>query len=221
MVIRGVTVAVVVYLLDKRRAKREQQLSDYRIASNWFQTQPRVSLRCFDLTYRNLSSYKFVDANMEETIFTQSKMWNTGFSMANLRLTKFLRTEIVGCKFNKAVVIRGDFSNSTIRSRQESDYTYIPDFSEANLKNVKFIGSHIDGAIFNGATLENSDFGRAAVLNCNFTGADLANSNWRKVRRVENCIWNGVKIDNRANFPGYLWKEIQKQNTESNVNEAA
>ena len=56
-IISGITVAVVVYLLDERRAKREQRRSDYRIASNWFQTQPRVSLRGFDLTSRNLSSH--------------------------------------------------------------------------------------------------------------------------------------------------------------------
>jgi uncharacterized protein YjbI with pentapeptide repeats len=215
-VFSGVIIALAVYLLDERRAKREQQLSDYRIASNWSQNEPKVSLRGFDLQQRNLSSCKFIGANLEETIFTQSKMWATNFNEANLRLTNFSRTELVGCKFIKAVVIRGNFSGATIKARTDPDYTYTPDFSNATLVFVKFKNARISGANFTNTKLKGSDFSGAIVQECDFSGADLTKTNWRRVKLVENCVWKDVQVDNQANFPPFLWKEIQSQNTTLN-----
>lgn len=208
----GVIIAMAVYFLDERRAKREQRLSDYRIASNWYQNEPKVSLRAFDLRQRNLSACKFIGANLEEAIFTRSKMWATNFSEANLRLTNFHRTELVGSKFTKAVVIRGNFTGSTIKARTDPDYTYTPDFSDATMVYAKFTNAQIDGANFTNTNLQGSDFSRAIVKKCDFSGADLTKSNWRRVKLVEKCIWKGVRVDSQACFPLYLWREIQLQN---------
>lgn len=62
------------------------------------------------------------------------------------------------------------------------------------------------------ANLKSADFSNSTVVGCDFTGADLTDSNWKKVKRVENCIWKDVKVDNPSNFPTKLWDEIQRQN---------
>jgi uncharacterized protein YjbI with pentapeptide repeats len=214
-IISGVFVGLVVYLLDERRTKRDRKLSDFRIASNWSITEPRVSLRGFDLEGTNLSGYKFVGANLEEGSFRRSRMWATNFSQANLRRADFRNTKIVGAKFIKSVAILADFSHSTIISRKDPDYEYTPDFSEAILAGTKFKKARLEGCLLKDASLKGADFAGAVVLNCDFTGSELCESKWKKVKQVENCIWKDVKFEgNEENFPKDLLDTIQAQNIE-------
>ncbi|GEM_PF-2005454 len=211
-IISGVFVGLVVYLLDERRAKRERRLSDYRIASNWNTTEPKVSLRNFDLTKANLSGHKFIKANLEGVILFKAGLWATNFSEANLRDANFRKCKLVGTRFEKAVAYDADFSWATITSRNDPDYKYRPDFANAKLDHAKFIGTRLSGVTLVETSLRGSDFSKAIVLNCDFTGADLAKSNWKKVRHVENCVWKNVKVDQPEYFPPDLWKEILRQN---------
>lgn len=211
-IISGVFVGMVIYWLDERRAIRERRLSDYRIASNWLYTEPKVSLRCFDLTKTNLSSYKFMKANLEETAFTKARMWATNFSEANLRNTNFRKSIMVGVKLVKAVALLADFTEVTIKSRKDPDYEYIPDCTDAVFVRAKFNKARLDGVLFVNADFKLADFTGATILNCDFSGAKLSSSKWKKVKRVENCVWKDVSVDDFDIFPEYIKEEIQRQN---------
>lgn len=212
-IISGVFVGLVIFWLDERRAKRERSLSDFRIASNWFRTEPKLSLRNFDLKKTNLSGHKFIKANLEDAIISNSGLWATNFSEANLRKTDFQKSRLYGTKFMKSIAIRADFSKAIISTRNDPDYEYLPDFTKAILIDTKFIGTKLNGVIMKEVNLKGSDFSKAIVTGCNFTGADLTNSNWKQVKKVENCVWKNVIGFTSENFPNYLLKEIQEQNT--------
>ena len=214
-IISGVFVGLVIFWLDERRAKRERRLSDFRIASNWFKTEPKMSLRNFDLTKTNLSGHKFIKANLEDAIIADSGLWGTNFSEANLRKTDFQKSRLFGAKFIKAVAIRANFSKTIISTRSDPDFEYLPDFTGAILPKAIFTRAQLIGAIMKDANLKSADFSNSIVVGCDFTGADLTDSNWKKVKRVENCIWKDVKVDNPSNFPTELWDEIQTQNVKS------
>lgn len=216
-IISGVFVGLVIFWLDERRAKRERRLSDFRIASNWFRTEPKVSLRNFNLYKTNLSGHKFIKANLEDAIISNSELWAANFSEANLRKTNFQKSRLYGAKFIKATAIRADFSKAIISTRSDPDYEYLPDFTGAVLIGAKFIGTRLNGAIMKDVNLKGSDFSKSIVTDCDFTGADLTNSNWKKVKQVENCIWKNVIGVASENFPNYLWQDIQAQNTLSNI----
>ena len=211
-VISGIFVGLIIFWLDERRAKRERHLSDFRIASNWSGTEPKVSLRNFDLAKTNLSGHKFIKANLEDAIISDSGLWSTNFSEANLRKTDFQRSRLYGAKFMNSVAIRANFSKAIISTRNDPDFENLPDFSGAMLPKTKFVGARLVGVIMRETNLKNTDFSNAIVTDCDFTGADLTDSNWKKVRRVENCIWKNVIGTSPENFPDYLWKEIQSQN---------
>lgn len=211
--ISGLTIALVVYWLDERRAKRERRLADFRLASNWSSSlEPKTSLKCFDLSYSNLSGQKFPTANMEETQFYKARLSATDFSETNLRNTNFSRTKIRGGKFNRAIAINSIFSHSNIRGRTDPDYIYAPDFSDAVLVNSSFVSAELVKVKFSGANLTNANFKSAIVVECDFTGAVLTGSQWRKVRNVQNCIWKDVKGADPENVPDDLWREIQRPN---------
>jgi len=211
-IISGVFIGLVIYWLDERRAKRARRLSDYRIASNWNTTESNVSLRYFDLTKANLSGHKFIKANMEGVILFNAVLWATNFSEANLRRADFRKAMLVGVRFKKATVYDADFSWATITKTGDSDQKDLLDFSDAIFKGAKFIGTELSGIAMVEANLRNADFSKAIVRDCDFTGADLTGSNWRKAKRVENCVWKSVKIDSAENFLPYVWEEIQSQN---------
>jgi len=211
-IISGVFVGLVIFWLDERRALRERRLSDFRIASNWSNTEPKVSLRNFDLTQSNLSGNKFIKANLEGAVIADSGLWATNFSEANLIHVDFRKSRLVGVKLTKAKANGADFGKATITKRSDPDYQYLPDFTGASLKGAKLVGTQLNGVLMIQANLKGADFSKATILECDFTGADLTDSNWKKVKRVENCIWKDVKFAKPENFPPYLWKEIQRQN---------
>ena len=213
-VISGVFVGLVIFWLDERRALRERRLSDFRIASNWYNTEPKVSLRNFDLTKSNLSGNKFIKANLEGATIADSGLWATNFSEANLIHADFRKSRLVGTKLTKAKANGADFGKATITTRSDPDYEYLPEFSNATLKGARFIGTQLNGVVMREANLKGTDFSQATVLGCDFTEADLTDSNWKKVKRVENCIWKNVKGYKQQNFPLNLWSEIQRQNIE-------
>ncbi|MBK6647868.1 MAG: pentapeptide repeat-containing protein [Anaerolineales bacterium] len=49
----------------------------------------------------NLSGHKFIKANLEDAIITNSGLWATNFSEANLRKTDFQKSRLYGAKFIK------------------------------------------------------------------------------------------------------------------------
>jgi uncharacterized protein YjbI with pentapeptide repeats len=211
-VLSGIFVGLVIYWLDERRAKRERQLSDFRIASNWSKAKPKISLRNFDLTNTNLSGRNFVQADLEGTQFDKTWLWGTKFAKANLRLVSFRETKMLGTEFQKAIAYKADFSNSKIDKRIYPDYQLFVDFTGASLQEAIFRDANITGAAFVNARLNQSDFSKAVICECDFTGSDLAKSKWKKVKRVENCIWKNVRGLDSADISPELRKEIQRQN---------
>jgi uncharacterized protein YjbI with pentapeptide repeats len=215
-VFSGIFVGLVVFRLDNIRAKRERRLSDFRIASNWETSNPKVSLRSFDLTAANLSGHDFSKANFERATFRKAYLRATIFKDANLRITDFRGAEIAATDFTNAIVFYSDFSKAVIRSRSDGNTVEVPNLTNAHFRGVNFGKARISDAKFHCTILKDADFSGAVVKNCDFTGSDLTNSKWKKVKLVENCIWKGVTVGDWNEFPSNLRDEIKKQNTPTN-----
>ncbi|MBI5294903.1 MAG: pentapeptide repeat-containing protein [Chloroflexi bacterium] len=211
-IISGIFVGVVIYWLDERRALRDRRLSDFRLASNWFRSESKISLRNFDLTGTNLAGHKFIKANLEDALFVNADVWETDFSEANLRGANFTNAQLIGTKLIRATVRGAKFSKAKILKKESLDNEHLPDFTGADFQRCTFIGAQLGNALMMDSILIDTDFSNAIVMNCDFTNANLTGSKWKKARRVENCIWKGVKFDNQENFPEHLWKEIKEQN---------
>jgi uncharacterized protein YjbI with pentapeptide repeats len=211
-IVSGLVVALVIFGLDERRAKRDRRLSDYRIASSWETLKPKVSLRSFDLTASNLSGHNFSKANFERAIFRKAYLRATIFKGANLRMTDFSSAEVAATDFTNAVVFYSDFSKATIRSRSDEVKMELPNFTKAHFQGVNFRKANISNAKFHCTILTDADFSSAVIKNCDFTGSNLTNSKWKNVKLVENCVWKDVIVDNLDKFPYNLRDEIKKQN---------
>ena len=209
-VISGVFVGLVIYWLDERRAKRERRLSDYRIASNWYTTEPQVSLRNFDLTKANLSRCEFTGANLEGAIFREGRMYKTNFNGANLREADFRKSVVVGASFKDITAYSANFSRATIW--RDPDHEYASGFTNAILKDAKFVGAKLTLISMVAANLHNADFTKATLENCDFSNSDLTGSKWLNVRKVKNCAWKNVKVGDAKSLPNWLVEEIQTQN---------
>jgi len=211
-VLSGLIIALIVYGLDERRAKRDRRLSDFRIASNWEVSSPKPSMRNFHLSGENLSGYDLSNANLENADLSKAGLWATNLSRANLRGTDFRGAELVGTILKGAVAIHAKFSRAVVRPHKYPDLDQNPDFSNASFIACDFQNARLEEVIFLGANFGRADFSGATLVKCDFTGADLSESKWRKVRRVENCTWKKVKGISPDNFPLELLKEIEKQN---------
>jgi uncharacterized protein YjbI with pentapeptide repeats len=211
-VISGVFVGLVVFGLDLVRAKRERRLSDFRIAANWEVSKPKVSLRNFQLSNTNLSGYDLSTANFENANLAKAWLKGTNLSKANLRRTNFHAAQLVGTKINDAIAYHAVFSNSHIGREKYTEEKLKVDFSRSNLYRSLFQKAMISEALFCNTNLAYTDFSGATVKKCNFSGADLTGSNWKKVKKVEGCNWKDIKGANPDNFRTDLLKEIQRQN---------
>jgi uncharacterized protein YjbI with pentapeptide repeats len=80
------------------------------------------------------------------------------------------------------------------------------------LTKCNFQKARISEAEFDYADLRLTNFNGATVIKCDFTGADLTGSQWKKVRHVEKCIWKDVKGISSEYFPSDLLNEIRRQN---------
>lgn len=211
-VLSGIFVGLVIYWLDERRAKRERNLSDFRIASNWEASQPKVSMRNFQLADTNLAGCDFSAANLENANFRRAWLHGTNFSKANLRRANFQATSLLGTKVNDVIAYHVNFSGARIGREKDVKEELPVDFSGSNLFEGSFRKAKINQTLFAKTKLVGADFTGAVVKKCDFAGADLTNSKWKRVKQVKGCIWKDVKGANPDNFPPELWKEIQNQN---------
>ncbi|MDP1624274.1 MAG: pentapeptide repeat-containing protein [bacterium] len=211
-IIGGIAVALVIYWLDERRAERDRKLSDFRIASNWEVSSPKVSMRNFQLSDTNLSGCDLSTANLENANFRKAGLHGIKFSKANLRRTNFQATSLRGTKVNDVIAYHINFSDAQIGRETDIQEKLPVDFSGSNLFEGSFRKAKIHQALFIKTNLVGTDFTSAIVKKCDFTDADLTDSKWRRVKQVENCIWKDVKGVAEDNFPPELWKEIQRQN---------
>ena len=212
-VISGIFVGLVVFGLDLVRAKRERRLSDFRIAANWEVTDPKPSLRNFDLKGSNLSGYNLSDANLESANLQKTALWGTNLNGANLRKVNFRNSKLVGVTFTNVVSFYSDYSSVLIRQRSEGGRIFTPNFTNANFWGTVFRKATIKNATFNNVVFNKADFSGAIIEDCDFSDSDLTDSKWLKVRKVENCFWKNVKVGDAKNLPKWLLEEIQMQNT--------
>ena len=146
-IISGIFVGVVIYWLDERRAKRERRLSDFRIASNWETTEPRASLRNFDLTNTNLSGFEFTEANLEGSTMFDCKIFGTDFSHANLRWANFGKSRLISPDFVNAMAHNTNFSGAVITASANGAET---DFTDSILTRANFIKTSLKTHCFMG-----------------------------------------------------------------------
>ena len=129
-IISGFVIALIVYILDERRAKRDRKLSDFRIAANWEVSKPKPSMRNFNLSLQNLSGYDLSNANLESADINKAGLWATNLSKANLRKANFRDAEFVGTLMKGAVATHAIFSGAVIRRHNYIDLDQKADFSK-------------------------------------------------------------------------------------------
>ncbi|MCL4270609.1 MAG: pentapeptide repeat-containing protein [Anaerolineales bacterium] len=147
-IIGGIAVALVIYWLDERRAERDRKLSDFRIASNWEVSSPKVSMRNFQLSDTNLSGYDLSIANLENTNFRKAKLHGTKFSKANLRRANFQATSLLGTKVNDVIAYHVNFLGARIGREKDVKEELPVDFSGSNLFEGSFRKAKINQTLF-------------------------------------------------------------------------
>ena len=85
--------------------------------------------------------------------------------------------------------------------------------SVANLKKVNFRQAIMKRPNFENANLRRVDFTGAIVIRGNFTGAYLGETKLTKAKRLEDCVWKSVEIDDGTEITPELRQEIRKQNS--------
>ncbi len=213
-IISGVFVGLVVFGLDLIRSRRERKLSDFRIAANWETSEHKVSLRSFYLPKANLSGFDLSGVNFESANIRKAGLWSTNLKNANLRKANLRGAQLVGADLQKVVATNANFSKTVIHRHDYSELDCSANFSGARFIGVNFRKSSIKEALFQNTNLKYTDFSGAVIERTDFSYADLTGSKWKKVKRVEKCIWKGVKGATVNNFPTLLLDEIKKQNAD-------
>lgn len=87
---------------------------------------------------------------------------------------------------------------------------YDTDLSGANLINVNLRKATIVNTIFKDAWLETVDFTGARLIGVDFTGANLKWAKLRRAKKIENCKWESVKIDETTELEPELRHQIER-----------
>jgi uncharacterized protein YjbI with pentapeptide repeats len=211
-VLSGAVLALLVYFLDRNKAKRERQYEYFRIATSWSNKKEKPSMRGFDLEKANLAGHSFKNVDLEGSNLKGAGLESVNLEGANLRATNFTGANLAGAKFIKTEAYRANFTNCSILPEVYPDELKYSDFSNSSMEEAKFCSAHILGAKFRGTSLVSVDFSKAIIHECDFTNADISNSNWLKTKSVTSCIWVGVKYNNETKLTEKLLYEIRKQN---------
>lgn len=81
----------------------------------------------------------------------------------------------------------------------------------ANLRKVNFRNAIMKKPDFENANLRKADFTGATVLEGIFTKAYLGETQLAQAKKLENCIWKEVTINDRTELSPHLRQEIEKQ----------
>jgi len=87
--------------------------------------------------------------------------------------------------------------------------------SGANLSSVRFCNAILIDVKLNDASLVVADFTGAHLQDTDFSNAYLLGAVFKKLKRMDNCVWQNVKADQIAVLSPDILKEIQSQNAES------
>jgi len=129
----------------------------------------------------NLANLCLIDGPIGQTLLTHISMEGAIMTQAD-----FHGINLVGARFNRAILNNADFSNATnycitdnINCSEANDPSIY--FKEADLTNTSFFGTVYDKVIFDSATMKNADLHSFTCILCVFTHAimdrvDLSNS---------------------------------------------
>jgi uncharacterized protein YjbI with pentapeptide repeats len=130
-----------------------------------------------DLSNANLTDANLTEANLRVAILCGAILYRTIFSGADLRRAKFDDTDLRKANLSGATLWGTDFNNSNL---SEANFERA-DLSGSNLINCNIRKSHFRRAFLSGANLTNSDlyntdFTSVVMIQTNFAGAILTDS---------------------------------------------
>jgi uncharacterized protein YjbI with pentapeptide repeats len=109
-----------------------------------------------------------------------------------------------------------DFSGADLEDANlEGARIWQANFSSANLNNASFRQATLVGVIFRQANLHSTNFDKAVIGDSDFTEAMLRRTKLDNTKRVENCIWQSVRVDETTRLSTQLRQEIESQQSES------
>lgn len=136
-----------------------------------------------------------------------------------------IRTASSWASEGKKVSLRGfDLSGANLSGKDLSD----ADLEDANLEGVRLWATNLSGANlrkvnfrqtimkrpnFENANLRRADFTGAIVIGGDFTKAYLGETKLAKAKKLENCVWKEVTVDEGTELSPQLRQEIEKQNS--------
>jgi uncharacterized protein YjbI with pentapeptide repeats len=115
--------------------------------------------------------------------------------------------DLTGANLSGTVLAEADLEETNFTRGRMWD----TDFSKANLRGAKFLKAQLVGTHFNSATLYRADFSGTSLRNVDFSNADLSGARLKRCKRVENCIWTSVKLDDVTELTDELRREIARQ----------
>ena len=107
-----------------------------------------------------------------------------------------------------------DLSNADLEDVNfENARLWATNLRGANLRGANFRNTEINGIALSDSNLFAADFSGARIQNTEFIRVDLRKANFAKVKKIENCVWNEVIIDDTTKLSDKLREEIQKHGT--------
>ena len=80
---------------------------------------------------------------------------------------------------------------------------------KANLRRASFRKARIAGVSFSEADMHSADFTGATITEADFSGAVLCRAKLRHAKRITNCNWQFVEIDETTELSPQLMEQIQ------------
>jgi len=116
----------------------------------------------------DLNTIKFINCQLEDSIFEDSQMRDVIFEVSDLS-----KTEIKNVKF-KGSIYRADFSKKSLVGCDFSNAHCGIDFSNADLSGVSFRNANLGSCDFRGARLDGTDFSFAKMHSVKFFKANIS-----------------------------------------------
>lgn len=150
----------------------------------------------------NLANVTFVDADLSRASLIGAHLNGADFTDAELHATNFTKASLDKANFKGAELDQANFTGSTPTKANFEG----ADLSEATLDGANLTGAYLpdetdfttihfdDKTIFREVTLKLANFSlKRWDSNCNFTGADLREAEFRSAR-LNNCLFNNADL---------------------------
>jgi uncharacterized protein YjbI with pentapeptide repeats len=126
-----------------------------------------------DLKSKNLSSYTFGSANLDDADLYRADLSNTDLVGSSLQRARLFEANLF-----RLNAVAADFTRANMRSVNARNANFV----DANLRGVDFGKANLQGANFRGANLTGANFFGADLRGANLCNTTITNANFKKAK---------------------------------------